>query len=656
MITANVALALSIARGLIKLSGRTDRLLAEKEGVSSDLILGMPSFGAGPSMVIMVGELKKYLEDTKDDSPDPLGTIRQDIENELSQTRPSGAKIKKWFTLFFPQKAIFPVLDPDSEYIKNLKEKCPELNLNDKDILTAAFCIRPGKDQRQMGYGWRMALLIVGVMAEFGAENTALFTRDETLRSIVQAVLIRFSKPDLESYDAWSPFLRQALTATLNGVLDARQAYQGNDPWLNTILNALAKAREKAEDGDDYILGLIQGKCYRVLISESLSAAAATLDSTCAGDFEKVITDILKEAAPLVSKSKNFHDFFQDHWGDLVHAGLASLEKYGPGILKDESPLLRDTLLAIVKELSQATDAQFLSGDVLFKITDAALSAVSAYPDSVLHDIEQKWLKKLIESMLETIGNQGIRNTFSKKCLETIIGNAAGTMAENPELIIKEPGLFQDLVGSILKAVKGVNSLDADSIATAATAASFQVLARNPSLLGTRYPYLVADCAERLADLVVSKKIHRIQAADIITVVSQAVVLNPILFNEVQERLAGEVIGIVVEAAQKDDKKLIAGTALVEVVRYVLDAVASHGIALIGTGSLAQFSDKAAKVLDAGLVRGAEQLGKNLSLSSLPMVLSGLVAALARGDITIIDSNDPQFIKVFVGLVERLTA
>ncbi|OPY85858.1 MAG: hypothetical protein A4E65_00027 [Syntrophorhabdus sp. PtaU1.Bin153] len=656
MITANAAMALSIARGLIKLSGRTDRLLAEKEAVTSELILKMPSFDAGPSTIVMVRELRKYLEDTKNDSPDPLGKIRQGIENELGQETPDSTKITQWFTFLFPEKAMFPVLDPDSEYIKNLKENYPELNLSDKDTLAAAFYIGPGKDQRQIGYGWRMALLVVDVMAEFGAENTALFTRDEVLRSIIQAVLVRFSKPDLESYDSWSPFLRHALTVTLNGVLDARQAYQSDDPWLNAILNALARAREKAKDGDNYVLGLMQGKGYHALISEGLSVAATTLDSACAGGFEKVVAHILKEAAPLVSKSRDFHDFFQDHWGNLVRAGLTSLEKYGPDMLKDESPALRDTLLAIVKELSRTTDAQFLSPDVLLKITDAALGAVSIYPDLVLHDVEQEWLKKLFRSALETIGNQSIRSTFSKKGLEIIISNVAGTMAENPELIIKEPGLFQSLAGGILKAVKDLNNFDAHSIATAATTASLDVLARNPSLLGTRYPYFVADCAERLAELVASKKIQRIQAADIITVASQAVVLNPILFNQTQERLVGEVVRIVVEAAQKDDKKMIAGAALVEVVRYMLDAVASHGAALIDSGFFAQFLDKAAKILDAGLVLGGERLGRNLSLPSLPIMLSGLIAAQLKGDIAAVDLKDPQFVEVFDGLIERLTA
>jgi len=68
MIASNVAMALSIARGIIKLAGRADRLLAEKVGVTSDLILTMPTLTGGPGGIQMTKELKKYVEETKVDS------------------------------------------------------------------------------------------------------------------------------------------------------------------------------------------------------------------------------------------------------------------------------------------------------------------------------------------------------------------------------------------------------------------------------------------------------------------------------------------------------------------------------------------------------------------------------------------------------------
>lgn len=650
MISSNAAMALSIARGLIKLAGRMDRLLAERQGVTSDLILTMPPLTGGPSGVEMVNELKDYFEKTKDDLPDPMANVRHDIQEELDRPVPDPAKITKWYTLIFPEKALFPVFDPDSEYIKNLKAQFPQLNLTDKDILCAAFYVGPGKDQREVGYTWRMALLITDVLAEFGADTTALFTRDDRLRSVIQSVLVRFSKPDFESYHTWSPFVRDALSATLNGVLDARRAYQGDDPWFNALLNALAGAREKVEDGDNYVLGLIKGKGYNSLIGECLTTAADNLDRPHAGDFEKIIGEVLREAAPLARKSHSFGAFFQDHWTDLAHAGLASLEKHGPTLLKGTSPLLRDGLLAIVKELSQETDVKLLGGDVLSAMTEAILGAFSAHPDLLVQNTGAEWLRELIRSIVKTVSDQGVRASLSKEGLEALIRDGVGAMAENPELIVQKQGLFQALIGAILTAVKGVESLDAESIATAATAASLEVLGQDPFLLNTRYPGLVADCAQRLAMLVASKKINRIQAADIVAVAAEAVTLNPLLFAGAYEKLVGEVIELVVEAAHRHGEKLITGAALVEVIREVLGALASHGLPLLDTGSLGSFQKILSEVVTAGITRTVEQLGKKLNLSSLPVVLAGLISALARGDITAVDSSDPHFIAIFDSL------
>ena len=339
-----------------------------------------------------------------------------------------------------------------------------------------------------------------------------------------------------------------------------------------------------------------------------------------------------------------------------MHAGLTSLEKHGPALLRGTSPLLRDGLLAIVKELSQETDMHLLSRDVLFHITDAALGAVAAHPELMVYGVRQEWLKELIGSVLRTVGDQGIRSTFSKKGLEAIIRDTAGSMAENPGLIVQKPGLFHALVGGVLRAIEDADALDADSIATAATAASLKVLVQDPTLLDSRFPELVADCARRLALLVASKKISRIQAADIIAVAVNAVLLNPVLFGKIYENLAGEVIGLVVEAVQKHGNELIAGALLVEVIRQVLGAVAAYGLPLLAAGSFESFLDKVSGVLIAGIAITGEELGKSLNLSSLPVVLAGLTLALARGDITVIDPNDSHFIALFEGLAASAKA
>ena len=139
----------------------------------------------------------------------------------------------------FPDEALCDkdTIQPDDNFLQYLRDTLPGLretlpeNATSKDkekcanyqaaVLASAFYVDPGADARQLGYPVRVGLLVVDVLAEFGAENTQLFVKDEGIRSVVKAVLERFAKPDLESFDEWSPFLRHALSATLNGVLDA---------------------------------------------------------------------------------------------------------------------------------------------------------------------------------------------------------------------------------------------------------------------------------------------------------------------------------------------------------------------------------------------------------------------------------------------------
>ena len=316
-------------------------------------------------------------------------------------------KITHFFETFLPEKALAEVIAPDSEYLTKLGQFYPTLNLDETETRLAAFYIRAGKDDRTIGYAGRVGLLVVDVLAEFGTENTSLFVRDKNTQSVVQAVLTRFSHPDLENYDGWSPLLRHAISSTLNGVFDARDAYQGDDRWLCAMLDALAAAR--LEGGDDYLLGLLQGKGYRLLLSTTLGTAAEQIGNKNANEFEKIAADIFKAAAPLVkSNDKNFADFFGAHWGDLLNAGLRSLQKHGPRLLNGESPLLRETLVAVVKQLAETDGKELLTSEALVSVVDAIIGAVAAKPELITKDVNAKWLKTLIESVLKTVSTARI--------------------------------------------------------------------------------------------------------------------------------------------------------------------------------------------------------------------------------------------------------
>ena len=89
----------------------------------------------------------------------------------------------------------------------------------------AAFALHPEQTDEKRGYAWRVALTVVDALAEFGAENTALFAHDDRLQSLVGSVLRRFADADLQSADTWSETLRRVLSATLNGARHTRPSW-----------------------------------------------------------------------------------------------------------------------------------------------------------------------------------------------------------------------------------------------------------------------------------------------------------------------------------------------------------------------------------------------------------------------------------------------
>lgn len=655
MITpATAELAVSIAKGLIKLAGRLDALLAEKHAVTGDLILPMPPVSGGPTGVQMVKELQRLLKDTAERSPDPLGKDREKISALLDETPPDPALVQEFFAKYFPDAVNPPVIKPDAQYLVALRKAVPTLDLSDEDTRLAAFYVASGRDDRQIGYGMRIGLLVVDVLAEFGAENTGLFLRDARVRSVVQSVLERFSKPELEDFDEWSPLLRHALSATLNGVFDARAALLGDSQWLTLVLDVLAEARAYKEGGDDFLLGLFQGRGYRLLISKGLARAAEVLAEDSAEPFKQIAAEVLKTAAPLAAKS-SFRNFFSEHWGDLLRAGLSGLEKQGPKLLEGQSPLLQTVLVAMVGRLAETPNAQFLSSETLFRLTDAAIAAVAKKPELLTGGVKEPWLEELLNSFISTVGRQGIRLTFSEEGLEGIITDAAGAFAQHPELIIARPGLLQEVVLGILKAVRGLNSLDAKSIAGAAVQGSLQAIADHPALLDTRYANLIADFAGSVAKLVEAKTLTGLEASAIVSAAVESMLRNPILFDEAEDNLAGAVLDAVLGAAGQQQVKLIAGATLVATLREVLLVIARNGKPQVSQ-PMDQFTSRLTEVVVAGLKAAEAELGHRLDMPAIPQAIAGLVGAWARGELATLDPNTRAFQDLFAALCTTVKA
>ena len=58
--------------------------MAEKEAVQGDLLIPMPPESEGPDRETRNEQLRKYLKDTADDKPDPLGADRKRLQGLLA--------------------------------------------------------------------------------------------------------------------------------------------------------------------------------------------------------------------------------------------------------------------------------------------------------------------------------------------------------------------------------------------------------------------------------------------------------------------------------------------------------------------------------------------------------------------------------------------
>lgn len=655
MISTDAAsLAISLAKGLIKLGGRIDVLLAEKTAVTSAFAIPVPAVAAGPSMAVIRKELKAYLEETSDDLPDPLGSDRKRLAKLLDQT-PLPDAAGDFYLRLFPSKAAPALIDPDELYVKELRARMPALDWSDDDTLKAAFFLASGRDERQLGYSLRLGLLVVDVLAEFGAENTALFTRDPRASAAVHAILERLAKPDLESFSEWSPLLRHVLSSTLNGLLDSRGLVGEHNPWLDGLLLALAQAREEAEGGDDFLVGLLQGRGYQLLVSHGLSIAAEKLEEGDAPVFRQIAADLLLAAAPLVhDNKKGFADFFNEHWSDLLRAGLQSVEKHGSVLLAEEDPLLKEVLLGLVHELASTSNAQWMTPDMIFHLADSAIGIVASHSDLWKPALREPWLVELVSAAADTIGAQGIRRSFSKPGLEAIYTHLLAHFAAHPELLVTKPGLKFDLVSGILKAVSAAGPLNAQTLASAAIATALHALGQRPALIDSHYGGLIAEICELLAEWVEEKSLTGIEASDLVAVVSTAMLQNPILFVEAEANLAAAVIQAVHDGAGASKTGLFLSATLIDTVRALLTVLALHGADWAKGKTLKALTASLTGLVTESLDRASEEIGRGLSIPQLPQLLGGLTAALVQGKISTVDSDDAQFQLLVTQTAQRL--
>ena len=363
MITLEAAnLAITLVKGIIKLTRSVDLVLAEKAAVEAPIALPAPNLALGPSFNQMRKGLLGLLDRPLDAAGDPLGGDRKPIR-ELLAGSPEAADMEPWVKKYLPELALGTLVDLNKEFVTVLRETRPDWAA-DPDILLAAFHVGAGADFRNKGYPWRLALTVVDVLAELGAENAPKFVRDPGLQSLVGEVLKRFADADLQKADSTGELVRGVLAATLNGVVDARGTLGLKQEWLTGLLDALSAAREKAASPDNFILGLVQGQGYPLLVGATLDLAAGKLADGQAPAFRKTAATFLGQVAELVRSQPSFEGFFKEHWSGLLRAGLDSVAQHGPALLAGNEPLLGQVLSAVVASLARFPELRRLDNRI----------------------------------------------------------------------------------------------------------------------------------------------------------------------------------------------------------------------------------------------------------------------------------------------------
>jgi len=652
ILPGNATLVLATVQQLLRLGGRIDRLMAQKTATQAQLVLGMPQVRVG-NLAAMRAQSRRVLDETRGADPDPFGADRAEFEREVK------APTTRFDTLFarhFPGEVAALTFSPDEAHLAKLRQEFPAVAWDDLGVRLAAFALAAGPSNQQIGYTGRVALAVADTILEFGAEHTALFVRDAGMQSIAQSVLQRLAEPQWEEFDRWSPVLQAALRIALNAALDHAGAVAPDNPWLDAVLEALVRSRAAAPRPDDFLLGLVRGEGMPLLVSHGIALAGEHLGKEAAGAFGRVAADVLAAAAPFVLDASNpsLGRFFRDHWGDLLRAGLSSIEEHGDRILAPDRPLLNGVLRAMVGQLAATPDSGFLSGDTVYRLADAAVGVVAAHPGELAGLADKPWLRDFVGAAVDSARRLSVRGLLTRDGADALLADALGVLARHPSLVVGGRPATLELATSVFEALAATPQLTrtpARMLGEAAVRAAFGTLADHPELVSTKFAPVVTAAAAHLAGWVGERKITAEQAAALATAVVEAVARNPRYYAGAADAVAATVLAAVQKSFPPD--ATWAAGLLVATARETLLACARAGASPAAPTPLPRLGALLASVLAAGLVVAERELGKLTDLEGIPPVLGGLVARALRGELTEIDAASSVFVEAFAALARR---
>lgn len=623
---STASMAMSIVNGLVRLTGRVDRIMAEQAALRTDLAIGSKILLKPPLAGVMKQKLQALTDETKDQVPDPLADKRAEITALVAKRNPGEPELLKFMQLFLPDEIEYRLDDPNGNIVDDLKLKRETWNLDDEDIMRVAYYLQPGEDLRKASTTWQIAMSVVEVLADFAIENQSLFLRDGQARPLLLAILQRFADADLAEVGSHRVFLRVVLKTTMNGALDVPNSLDSDKVWVDCVLNALADTRES--EGDDFVVGLLNGKSYPVLVGNLLEEGAEMVGVSAkdnAKHFEAIASDVLKHAAEVVKQRDDFEGFVSDHWGDLLRAGLKSFHANGDAILEEQPPLLSGALLSAIDVLAESPDRNFLSSETLTATIEAAIAAVVVKPELLEGVTDKEWIKQLISSTAKIVNNQGIRQAVSSEGVDIVIRDTLDFLAQQPELLVRKPGLSQDVVGVLLDSLAKSGSLRLETIAVTGVRTLLNELAANPDLVDTNYPQVVSEIAGLLAETLSDLRLTRDEAEEMLVSLAEMVAANPALVVSGNVNLPARVLEEVLGVLINNRGKPLSSNSIKVISVKVLDIIAADTGLLAGSPDLVKQSVTA--VLDE-ITRALHDSGAEPSLRFEHLAVTALNSVL----------------------------
>jgi len=132
--------------------------------------------------------------------------------------------------------------------------------------------------------------------------------------------------------------------------------------------------------------------------------------------------------------------------------------------------------------------------------------------------------------------------------------------------------------------------------------------------------------------------------------------LHQELFANATKGLAGVITDAVIQASKGNQAGLIAGTTLVALVQELFAVFARRGLDAAADNAIDQLKARLVEVLNAGLARAEKELGRRLDLPTIPRTLGALVGGWLRGEVSVLDPENPIFKELFAQLAERASA